>query len=179
MATILSFAAVSPAFAQSEEHVKFAANIEFIKGHLEQALANKQSGNNQLAAAHAGHPVAEVYSLIEGEIKEHDAELSKQLGESLKNLANQINTMTTAQVQAKVSEINTMLDQAGTLVISKSERDDPKFNGMVVIKVLETATNEYEEAIEDGKIAETWVYVDTMGLFQQLGAFPQMAQSGT
>jgi steroid delta-isomerase-like uncharacterized protein len=33
--------------------------------------------------------------------------------------------------------------------------------------------------VEEGKIAETWVYVDTMGLFQQLGAFPQMAQSGT
>ena len=33
--------------------------------------------------------------------------------------------------------------------------------------------------VEEGKIAETWVYADTLGLFQQLGAFPQMAQTGT
>ncbi len=161
IAAILSFAVAAPAFAQSEEHVQFAANIEFIKGHLEQAVANKQAGNNELATAHAGHPVAEVYSLIKGEIKENDAELDAQLEESLTSLANQINTMTPAQVQAKASEINTMLDQAETSVISESERNDSKFNGMVAITVLETATNEYEEAIEDGKIAEMIEYQDS------------------
>ena len=32
--------------------------------------------------------------------------------------------------------------------------------------------------IEGGKMAETWTYVDTLSLFQQFGAFPQIAQAG-
>jgi predicted ester cyclase len=32
--------------------------------------------------------------------------------------------------------------------------------------------------VEEGKMAETWTYVDTLGLFQQLGTFPQIAEAG-
>ena len=32
--------------------------------------------------------------------------------------------------------------------------------------------------IEEGKIAEMWQNLDTLGLMQQLGAIPQMAQTG-
>jgi len=64
--TVLSFGVAAPAFAQTEQ-VQFAANVEFIKGHLEQSVANKRAGNNELATAHAGHPLAEVYSLIKGD----------------------------------------------------------------------------------------------------------------
>jgi predicted ester cyclase len=32
--------------------------------------------------------------------------------------------------------------------------------------------------VEEGKIAETWQNLDTLGLMQQLGAIPQMAQTG-
>lgn len=149
------------AVPSSDESVEFAANLEYIRGHLAQAVANKQAGNNELAIAHAGHPVVEVYALIEGEIEEHDAELNTQLDESLTNLANQINNMTAAQVQTQVSEINTMLDEAEMSVISETERSDPTFNGMVAIAVLETATLEYEEAVENGQIVEMIEYQDS------------------
>lgn len=43
---------------------------------------NKEAGNNELAAAHVGHPAAEGYSLITGE-KEHDAELDEKLDKDL------------------------------------------------------------------------------------------------
>jgi hypothetical protein len=77
LATILSFGIVTavPAFAH-QEHTDFITNAEYIKGHLEQAAANKQAGNNELAIAHAGHPVEEVYSLIEGELAEQNSELN-------------------------------------------------------------------------------------------------------
>jgi predicted ester cyclase len=32
--------------------------------------------------------------------------------------------------------------------------------------------------VEEGKIAELWQNLDTLGLLQQLGAIPQMAQAG-
>jgi hypothetical protein len=48
--------------------VDFVSNIEQIKGHIEQAIANKQAGNNTLAQTHTLHPIEEVYSSIEPQI---------------------------------------------------------------------------------------------------------------
>ena len=83
-----------------------------MRGHLAQALANKQANNTELAAAHAGHPVHEVYSLIEGELAEHDPELDEELQQQLTALANEIDTMTTEQVQTEVANLDTLMDGA-------------------------------------------------------------------
>lgn len=157
---------LSEAVPSADAHVDFAANLEYIRGHLNQAVANKEAGNNELAIAHAGHPVEEVYALIEAEIEGHDAELNAQLEESLTGLANQINTMTAAQVQTEVSEINAMIDQAETAVLAE-EMSDPEFGGMIAIAVLETAKVEYEEAIANGEIAEVIEYQDSTAFIAQ------------
>src|SRR5215475_12286442 len=59
--TILSTNVTSP----NSTLVEFVSNIEQVKGHIEQALANKQAGNNTLALAHTLHPIAEIYANIE------------------------------------------------------------------------------------------------------------------
>jgi predicted ester cyclase len=41
-----------------------------------------------------------------------------------------------------------------------------------------TGTVVFISRVEEGKMAETWSYPDTLGLFQQLGAFPQIAEAG-
>src|SRR3712207_177536 len=41
--------------------VEFVSSIEQIRGHLDQALINKESGNNTLAQTHSLHPIEEVY----------------------------------------------------------------------------------------------------------------------
>jgi hypothetical protein len=143
------------------EHVDFMANLEYIRGHLAQALANKQANNIELAAAHAGHPVHEVYALIEGELAEHDPELNEELEQELTTLANQINSMTVQQVQTEVANLNTILDGAEAAAIGESEREDPAFRAMVAIALLETADLEYAEAVEDGQIIEMIEYQDS------------------
>jgi hypothetical protein len=154
----------------SDEHVEFAANLEYIRGHLAQAVANKQAGNSELAIAHAGHPVEEVYSLIEGELAEHNADLNEELGEALTDLANQINGVSVQQVQTEVANINSLLDGAETAVISESERSDPAFNARVAIAVLDTAEHEYQEAVEDGEIVEMVEYQDSTAFIAQAEA---------
>jgi hypothetical protein len=79
--------------------------------------------------------------------------------------------MTAAQVQTQVSEINTMLDQAETSVISQAERSDPTFNGMVAIVVLETAEHEYEEAVANGELVEMIEYQDSTAFIARLRRF--------
>jgi hypothetical protein len=145
----------------TDEHVEFVANLEYIRGHLAQVLANKQANNIELAAAHAGHPVVEVYSLIEGELTENDPELDEELQQELTTLANEIDTITTQQVETEVANLNTLLDSAESAVIGQAEREDPAFRAMVAIAVLETAENEYEEAVENGQIVEMIEYQDS------------------
>lgn len=157
---IHEFEEAVPSGAENE-NVKFAANIEFIKGHLAQAMANKQAGSVELAIAHSGHPIEEVFSLIEEELAEHDEALSTQLKSSLTALGNQANTLSASDFQSKVAEINEMLDKAYTSVIEQEERSDPKFNALVVITLLETAENEYEEGVEAGEIVEMIEYQDS------------------
>ncbi len=149
------------ASSAANEHAEFVANLEFIKGHLAQAVANKQAGSTELAVAHAGHPIEEVYALIEPEISEHNSSLNTKLKEALTNLANQIHSLSTSAVQTMVTEINGMLDEAGTSVVSEAERNDPKFNAMVILLLLATAQVEYEEAVENGEIVEMIEYQDS------------------
>jgi hypothetical protein len=160
IAVVLATAFSLPAFGQNEEHVKFAADIEFIKGHLAQALENKQGGNATLAKAHATHPIAEDYSLVKEEIAEHDEQLETQLEDSLTQLLAQVDSLATPDFQNKINEINGMLDRALEAVLSETEREDGKFNALVILLLLETGEHEYEAAIEDGSIVEMVEYQD-------------------
>jgi molybdenum-dependent DNA-binding transcriptional regulator ModE len=165
MAAILamSIATVAgPAFADhpDSDTTEFATNIEFIRGHLEKVVENKKAGDNGLALAHAGHPIGEVYSLIKADVEEHDPALSTKLESSLTSIFEQIGSMSVAQLEAKVAEINARLDEAVEAVVSESEREDPAFWAVVITKLLETAEHEYEEGVQDGEVAEMVEYQD-------------------
>lgn len=168
--SIFSVAAGKSAFAESEEHVEFVTNIEFIRGHLEKALENRQAENPNMAVAHAGHPISEVFSLIQGEIKEHDEALATKLEADLTDIVSNINTMSVADVQAKINEINASLDKAVESVVSSSERSDPAFTARVIIGLLDTAHHEYEEGVVDGKVAEQVEYQDSLAFIHRAEA---------
>lgn len=137
----------------------FAANIEFIRGHLEMAVANKNAGEIELAAAHAGHPVEEVYSLITVPLASADAELDEELDATLVALANGIDDMSASEVESAAADINAMLDDAMAAVVG-DDASDPAFGAMVIVLLLQTAEVEYAEAVEGGQIIEEIEYQD-------------------
>jgi hypothetical protein len=137
----------------------FGANVEFIRGHLEKAIENKNAGNIELALAHAGHPVEEVYSLIEGPISGADESLNAELEDALTTLANEIDTMSAADVESAVADINAMLDQVMEAVVG-AEAQEHAYWAHVIVLLLETAEVEYEEAVADGEIIEEIEYQD-------------------
>lgn len=137
----------------------FAANIEFIRGHLEKAIENKNAGRIELAAAHAGHPVEEVYSLITVPLAAADAELDEELDAALVALANQIDDWSASEVESAVADINAMLDDAMAAVVG-DDSSDPAFGAMVMVLLLQTAEVEYAEAVEGGQIIEEIEYQD-------------------
>jgi hypothetical protein len=77
--------------------VDFVSNIEQIKGHLEQATSNKQTGNNILVIAHTLHPIEEIYSNIESQLSNANSTLNQTLSSNLNQLSQMANNSTLNQ----------------------------------------------------------------------------------
>jgi hypothetical protein len=140
--------------------VDFDSNIEQIRGHLEQAIANKEIGNTTLAKAHTLHPIEEIYSSIAVQIDAADPGLNQSLSSSLGQLSNMVDNSTVEEFKSKVSDINGLLNNTVGKVIPVQEINDSGFNLMVVGNLLSVANNEYKEAIENGQLKEIVEYQD-------------------
>jgi hypothetical protein len=170
LATILALGVVAavPAFAH-QEHTDFITNAEYIKGHLEQAVANKQAGNTELAIAHAGHPIEEVFTLMEGPLSEVSPQLAIDLKDALEDLPNSIQSDTVQVLSQKVADINGMLDEA-VEVFAGEEAEELATKAGVVTGLLETAGVEYGEAVENEQIIEMIEYQDASAFISRANA---------
>lgn len=146
-----------------DEHVEFAANIEFIKGHFTQAVADKEQNELELARTHAGHPIVELYELIEVPLKEKNTELNSSLKAALEQLPNKVDSLSAMDFASEIAEIEKMLDDAMHAVVPMSKMDESKFWIMVAIELLKTAEAEYEEGVSEGEIKEMIEYQDSQG----------------
>lgn len=154
---------ITKAFAQTEKPVDFVTNIEYIRGHLEKAVENKDAGNSTLAVAHAGHPVAEVYTLIKAEIQAENATLDTKLEGDLDALYAQIGdqNMTAADARARVADINASLDSAVAEVVGKeNSNNSTTLWAQVATGLLSTSVEEYKEGVANGTIVQMVEYQD-------------------
>jgi hypothetical protein len=140
--------------------VDFDSNIEQIRGHLDQAVANKEIGNTTLAKAHTLHPIEEIYSSIEVQIDSTDPSLNRSLSSSLGQLSNMVDNSSVEEFMTKALDINRLLNDTVGKVIPAQEINDSAFNLMVVGNLLSVADNEYKEAIENGQLKEIVEYQD-------------------
>jgi hypothetical protein len=140
--------------------VDFGSNIEQIRGHLDQAVANKEIGNTTLAMAHTLHPIEEIYSSIDVQIDATDPSLNQSLSSSLGQLSNMVDNSTVEEFRTKARDINGLLNDTVGMVIPAQETNSSAFNLMVVGDLLSVADNEYKEAIENGQLKEIVEYQD-------------------
>ena len=145
--------------------VDFVSNIEQIRGHLEQAISNKQAGNNILVLAHTLHPIEEIYSNIEGQISDANSTLNQTLSSNLNQLSQLANNSTPDQFNMQVQKVNGLLNQTVEKVVPIENRnnDTVAFNLVIVADLLATAETEYKEAVENGTIKEIVEYQDAQG----------------
>jgi hypothetical protein len=169
IAAILTVGIVAgvPAFAH-KEHSDFVTNAEYIKGHLEQAVIDKQAGNTTLAVAHASHPIGEVYALMEGPLANVSAQRAASLKEALNSLTDSAQSDTPQAFNQKVAEVNGMLDEAVQVFAGKEAEVETK--AAVITNLLETAEHEYEEGVQDGKIVAMVEYQDATGFISRANA---------
>jgi hypothetical protein len=141
--------------------VEFVSNIEQIRGHLDQALINKESGNNSLAQAHTLHPIEEVYSSIEDQLANQNSTLNQTLSAALQNLPSSATNATLQEFESQIDDVNTLLNDSMQAVVPSAESsNNPAFNASVVGRLLHVAGHEYEEAVENGTIKAIVEYQD-------------------
>lgn len=177
IAAILTVGIVAgvPAFAH-KEHSDFVTNAEYIKGHLEQAVIDKQAGNTTLAVAHASHPIGEVYSLMEGPLANVSAQRAASLKEALNSLTDSAQSDTPQAFNQKVAEVNGMLDEA-VQVFAGKEAEEAETKAAVISNLLKTSEREYEEGVKDGKVVATVEYQDATGFISRGNAVFKTVQS--
>jgi hypothetical protein len=140
--------------------VDFASNLEQIRGHLQQAVINKELGNTTLAKAHTLHPIDEIYGSIQVQIDASDPALNQSLSSSLNQLSGSVDNSTIEEFKTKASDINGLLNDTFDKVIPTQESNSTNFSLMVVADLLTVAETEYGEAVENGTVTEIVEYQD-------------------
>ena len=148
--------------------VEFVSSIEQIRGHLDQALINKESGNNTLAQAHSLHPIEEVYSSIEDQLVNQNSTLNQTLSAALQNLSSTVTNATLQDFESQIDYVNMLLNNSLQAVVPSSElNNNPAFNASVVGRLLHLAGHEYEEAVANGTITEVVEYQDAQAFIHR------------
>jgi predicted Zn-dependent protease len=148
------------ATAPNVTFVEFVSNIEQIRGHLDQALVNKESGNDTLAQTHTLHPIEEVYASIEEQLVSQNDTLNKTLSVALQDLTSSVPNVAVEEFEGQIDSINMQLDNVVQTVVPSSELSNHAFNASVVARLLDIAGHEYGEAIANGTIIEIVEYQD-------------------
>jgi hypothetical protein len=138
----------------------FVSNIEQIRGHIEQAIVNKEADNNTLAKAHTLHPIEEVYSGIAAEISSTDPNLNQSLSSSLNELPNMVDNSTVEDFKIRAGDLSGLLNETVSKVVPTEQINNATFNLMVVADLLSVADVEYKEAVENATIKEIVEYQD-------------------
>ncbi|HEU0145034.1 MAG TPA: hypothetical protein VFQ47_09640 [Nitrososphaera sp.] len=148
--------------------VEFVSSIEQIRGHLEQALINKESGNDTLAQTHSLHPIEEVYSSIEDQLVNQNSTLNQTLSAALQNLSSTVTNANLQDFESQINDVNMLLNNSVLALVPSSElNNNPAFNVSVVGHLLHLAGHEYEEAVANGTIIEVVEYQDAQAFIHR------------
>jgi hypothetical protein len=150
--------------AQTYNKLEFVYNIEQMKGHLEQAIVNKENGNNTLTQAHIQHPIVEIYDAIEAQLAAADSNHNTLLFNSLNQLSKNADNSDLAQFKEQTNGVNQILDKAIDLV---APGDNSTFTLIVASWLLDAANTEYDSGVRNGKIIQIVEYQDAIGFISR------------
>jgi hypothetical protein len=165
--------------AQTNNKIEFVYNIELMRGHLGQAVVNKENGNNSLSRAHITHSIMEVYDFIEVPLVTTDANLNALLFHKLDGLSKNVEGLNILQFKRDIDIVNLMLKKATKSIIPK---DNSTLNLIAATWLLDTAIEEYEVGVSNGKLTHVVEYQDAIGFISRAESlfndtYPMLNQS--
>jgi hypothetical protein len=149
---------------QMPNQIEYVYNIEQMKGHLEQAILNKEDGNNTLTRAHILHPIIEIYDFIEAPLVTVDSNLNHTLYTSLNALSQNVEKLDVSQFKEETEKSNKMLNDAIKLIVPQ---ENSTLNLIVASWLFDIANTEYEGGVSDGKVIEIVEYQDASGFISR------------
>lgn len=144
--------------------MEFVFNIEQMKGHLEQAVVNKENGNNTLAQAHIQHPIVEIYDAIEAQLASFDTNHNTVLLNSLSQLSKNSDNLDPVQFKEDTDGVNQILNKAIDLV---APEENNTLTLIVASWLLDAANSEYESGVRNGQIIQIIEYQDAIGFISR------------
>jgi hypothetical protein len=157
--------------------VEFALYIEQMRGHLDQAVINKQSGNNTLAQAHVLHPIEEILSKIGGTLAAKNSTLNQTLSANLNSLSSNVTTFTAPQFVEQTNSVDNTLNDTVKAVIPVEAMKDVAFNASVVARLLDTSEQEYAEGVGNGTVKSIVEYQDARAFISRAESIFHAASS--
>ena len=160
----LQFSSFVLVWGQMPNQIEYVYNIEQMKGHLDQAILNKENGNDTLARAHILHPIVEIYDFIEAPLVTVDSNLNHTLYTSLNELAQDVENLDVSQFTEETEKSNQMLNDAIKLVVPQ---ENSTLNLIVASWLLDVANTEYQAGVNEGKVLEIIEYQDASGFISR------------
>ncbi|MBE9127679.1 MULTISPECIES: hypothetical protein [unclassified Coleofasciculus] len=152
--------AEKPTATDENQDVDYMTTLGLMKGHLLVAQELLEQGKPDQAEPHIGHPVEELYAEVEKQLPERNV---KEFKTPLTKLHDLVKSKPSA------SEVTTQYDAAvqgideAIAAIPADKRQSPEFVLNVINEMLDTAGEEYDAAIANGKIVEAIEYQDSRG----------------
>ena len=160
----IQFSTYGLVWGQMPNQIEYVYNIEQMKGHIEQAIMNKEDGNNTLTRAHILHPIVEIYDFIEAPLVTVDSNLNHTLYTSLNALSQNVEKLDVSQFTEEAEKSNQMLNDAIKRIIPQ---ENSTLNLIVASWLFDVANTEYESGVRDGKIIEMVEYQDASGFISR------------
>ena len=135
-----------------------------MKGHLEQAIINKENGNNTLTQAHIQHPIVEIYDSIEAQLASVDNNHNTLLFNSLNELSKNADKLDLTQFKEETNEVNQILNKAIDLIVPE---DNSTLTLIAASWLLDAANGEYESGVRNGNIIQIVEYQDAIGFISR------------
>ena len=160
----IQFSAFDLVWGQMPNQIEYVYNIEQMKGHLEQAILNKENGNNTLTQAHILHPIVEIYDFIEAPLVTVDSNLNHTLYTSLNALSQNVEKLDVSKFTEETEKSNKMLNDAIKLIVPQK---NSTLSLIVASWLFDVANTEYEGGVRDGKVIEIVEYQDASGFISR------------
>jgi hypothetical protein len=152
------------------EHVTFGEQLGQVRGHFLAGRDLYEAGDEEGATTHTGHPVAELLTVLETDVRDADEEVADDLGPALRKVAQVVaDDGSVEDLEGAMTEAGAVLDRAEAAVAGDN-LTTPKYRASVISALLATVNAEYGEAVQDGK-------VELLVEYQDAWAFTQVAKA--
>jgi hypothetical protein len=141
--------------------VDYMTKLGLMKGHLLVAKELLDLQKPDQAEPHIGHPVEEIYTDVEDQLKERNVKEFKTTLIGFQDLVKS-NAKDSNKVGANYKESMQAVDTA-IQVLPATERQSPQFVLQVINGLLDSANSEYGAAVANGKISAAIEYQDSRG----------------